>query len=343
MRREAQSRAKTQRINGVGSIIPVLIFLTVSVTLATHTVARFDLAEFPGDVSYYVSLHEGSSLSDVPAPYRYRILVPRAARLMPGLPERFAGDDETRHDRNVLFRFALINVLGLTLAASWLFRILRHLGMGPFEALAGGLLFLGSLVPVTQGTLPLVDAWAYALLAGCLLALLSKQRLLLVALFSVGVFVKETIFLVPLAAWLLDDEWKARGRRLLEFAPATLAYAVFRFVLVPADQPVVSAASTKQFVYDAFVSGARMGDWIRGALTFGILWVLALYGWRIVRRKRDHPLVRWAPLVPVILIAPFVLALNLGRVWVYAFPIVIPLSLIAIRKIWLGNTDPETG
>lgn len=101
---------------------------------------------------------------------------------------------------------------------------------------------------------------------------------MLVTLFSVGVFVKETIFLVPLAALLLDGEWKARWRRLLEFAPAILAYAAFRFVIVPSEQAVFSAASTKQFVYDAFISGLRVGDWIRGALTFGILWLLAIYG-----------------------------------------------------------------
>ena len=75
----------------------------------------------------------------------------------------------------------------------------------------------------------------------------------------------------------------------------------------------------------------RLGDWIRGGLTFGVLWLLAFYGWRVLRVQRDHPLVRLAPLVPLILVVPFVLALNVGRVWIYAFPVVIPLSLIGIR------------
>ena len=130
---------------------------------------------------------------------------------------------------------------------------------------------------------------------------------------------------------------RPRLHRLLEFGPATLAYFTFRYILLPSAQPVFWAASTKQFVYDAFVSGVLIGDWIKGGLTFGVLWILALYGWRIVRGERDHPLVRWAPLVPLILVVPFILALNVGRVWIYAFPVVIPLSLIGIHSLWMGG------
>ena len=84
-----------------------------------------------------------------------------------------------------------------------------------------------------------------------------------------------------------------------------------------------------------------MGDWIRGGLTFGALWLLALYGWWGVRREPTHPLARWALLVPLILVTPFLLALNVGRIWFYAFPIVIPLSLIGIRALW-ARTSNET-
>lgn len=330
MRLEAQPGPQTQRTSAAGWVVPLLIFLTVAAAAGSHAVKTFKLSD-SGDARQYVRLYEGASLSDVPGPYRYRILVPMAAAAMPPIPQMFVHDDATRRDRTVLFRFALVNILGLALAATFVFQIVRQLGMAPFEALAGGLLFLGSLQPMTQGTVPLVDAWSYALLAGCLLALLRKQRLLLVALFSVGVFVKETIFLVPLAAWLLDDSWNARWRHGMEFAPATLAYAVFRFILVPSEQPVFWAASTKQFIYDTFVSGLRAGDWVQGGLTFGVLWPLSFCGWWVVRGERDHPLSRWAPLVPLILGVPFVLSLNIGRVWFYAFPVVIPLTLIGIR------------
>ena len=37
-----------------------------------------------------------------------------------------------------------------------------------------------------------------------------------------------------------------------------------------------------------------------------------------------------------------VLALNVGRVWVYAFPVVIPLSLIGVRAL-AERSVPEAG
>lgn len=47
--------------------------------------------------------------------------------------------------------------------------------------------------------------------------------------------------------------------------------------------------------------------------------------------------------MPLILVVPFVSALNVGRVWIYAFPIVIPLSVIGIRALWMSQADYETG
>ena len=148
MRLTAQYRAQPLQTDGMKLVVPVLIFLTVAAAAGSLTVTRFELSDFPDDVSHYVRLYEGASLSDVPGPFRYRILVPMAAAAMPGIPEMFVHDDATRRDRTVLFRFALVNILGLTLAATFVFQIIRQLGMTLFEALTGGLLFLGSLQPI---------------------------------------------------------------------------------------------------------------------------------------------------------------------------------------------------
>ena len=116
------------------------------------------------------------------------------------------------------------------------------------------------------------------------------------------------------------------------FLPATLAYVYFRWVAFPADRFVFWPESTGKFLHQFFVAGSRANDWIATLLTFGVLSLFAAYGWWLIREHRDHPLVRWSPLVPLIVIVPFVLALNVGRVWAYAFPVVIPLSLVGIRS-----------
>ena len=322
--RDAASRNET--------IVAFLIFLTVATAVGNMSVTLYKHFDFRGAVGQYVKIYEGERLDEVRPPCRYRALVPLAARFAPPLPSIFVRDPKTEQNQRILFKFAVTNLVGLTLAATFLFLLMRALRFERLECLLGGLLFLASYYPLIRGAIPLVDAWAYACLAGCLYALLRGKSLLLFVLFSVGVFVKETTFLVLLAALLLRTPRPVKLARLARFAPAALAYLVFRFLLYPAEEPTYWAASVVQYSFDLFVSGARLAYLLKGLLAFGFLWLFAVYGWAKIRRDRDHPLVRWAPLVPILLIAPFLLVVNIGRMWTYAFPIVIPLGVLGIRE-----------
>jgi len=277
---------------------------------------------------------------DAAAPYRYRVAVPLVARRMPAPPEWIFANPGESAERTMLFRFASLNLIGLALAAWFLFLLMGDLGFSTVEALLGGMLFLCSMPPLTIGTLPLVDAWAYALLAGCLLALLRRQWVALCLLFALGALTKETIFLVPLAALLLPSSRADRLRQALCLAPVLVGYAAFRLALAP-PEPLYSLASSRQFGQDLFVSGAQAHLLSRGVRAFGVLWLLALCGWLEVRHLRRDPLTRWSLLVPLILVVPFVLALNLGRVWFFAFPVIVPLAVRGLATLWRDGTAPQ--
>ena len=174
----------------------LLLYLSVAVTIASYTVAHVNLSEETGpDVIQYVRMYEGVSLNEIPAPYRYRPLVPWIARLAPTPPASLMTRPENAADKTVRFRFALVNLLGLTCAAGCLFLMMRAMRYSSLECLLGGFLFLTMYFPIRTATLPLVDAWAYAFLAAGLLTLLHPRPLLLGLIFALGIFTKETILL----------------------------------------------------------------------------------------------------------------------------------------------------
>ena len=315
-------------------IASFLLFLSVAASIGYLSVARFDLREDAGpDVVRYVEIYRGIDLEEIPPPFRYRLLTPLLARGFPSLPAGLL-DPGAGREKPIQFRFAAVNLIALAVAALFLFLLMDALAFEPLESLLGGLLFLGSFYPLTRATLPVVEAWTYAFLAGCFFALITRRHLLLFLLFFLGLFNKEAILLVVPAALLLHQPRATRVAQLAVMAPSLVTYFVLRVIVLPPDGPVYSLASTQQYLYDVFVSGVRLpGALTRGAMTFGVLWLLAAYGWTRLRSDRNHPLVRWSPLIPILLVIPFLLALTVGPVWFLGFPVVIPLSVLGLRAI----------
>src|SRR5262249_59933220 len=91
------------------------------------------------------------------------------------------------------------------------------------------------------------------------------------------------------------------------------------------------------------LGSARRLLWIGvdGGLAFGLLWILALAGWWTLLRARrwDHPLLRLTVLIPLALVLPVLLYANIGRLWYLAFPSIIPLALVPLRRI-LAPAEP---
>jgi hypothetical protein len=179
----------------------------------------------------------------------------------------------------------------------------------------------------------MTDALGYALFAGCLWAAAGGRYGWMVALFSVGLFEKETILLVPLALLLLPG--KAR-KSVLFLLPSLLVYFGFR-LSIPSVGDERWFGNVVDYLAHATVGGGAWSVAFHAAATFGFFWVLAAFGWS--GSKRYPPLDRWRFLVIPILLAPFVFVTNVQRIWAYAFPLVIPLAVIGLLPLLRQNEN----
>ena len=283
------------------------------------------------DAQSFATILRTGELTSVDAPFRYRPLTPLLASLVPAPPAALRDFPRPMSgDELLAYRFALVNAVGLALAAWFFLLLLGELGFGPWECLAGSLLLLVSYYPVSLGTAPLAEAWAWASLAAGLWALLAGRWWLLGAAFALGLFNKESALLVPLAAALLPWSRNDRVRLAVCFVPTLAIYAGFRFALAPDGTLGASVGWHVAYLERLFTSS----DWIefpRSLLaSFGALWLPAAVGWRCARP--GSPLARWRLLIPLVLVAPFVFVKGMGRVWFFAFPFVLPLALLGIRS-----------
>jgi hypothetical protein len=319
----------------------MLLFLSISASIGTLSVSRFRMADAGRDIGQYLEIHRGTPLNEIQPPYRYRVFTPLLARAVPALPEVLLERRDRLEDDSLLFKFAVVNLIALATAALFVLLLMDAMGFGSWEGVVGGLLFLTSFFPLNTATLPLTDAWAYAFLAGSLYALVARRYVLLVVLFSLGLFTKETVLIVPAAALLLKQPRSGRVAQLACFVPGALAYLVFRVFLFPSEAEMYSMESASKFAAEVFGEGDRFIFYMsRGAMAFGVLWIAAAYGWAKNRKRTDHPLIRWSWLAPAIFMIPFVLSLNVGKVWFFAFPIMIPLAVWGLAA-WIGPDPPS--
>lgn len=166
-------------------------------------------------------------------------------------------------------------------------------------------------------------------------ALVKRSNGLLFVVFSIGMFAKETTVLVFLASGLINDSWKSKIVSCLVCLPGLLAYAGFRLLLLPTDFGATYGFSTAfDGVLSILIPSERwLWIFIDGGSAFGVLWLFGLHGWCLVRSNKSNPFYQFSFLVPLILLTPFMLATNVGRIWFLAFPFVIPLSLVSLREI----------
>jgi hypothetical protein len=317
-----------------------LVCLGASAAIVYPTVTRSTLLDPglggpKGDVGQYVNMYRGEPLASIVRPFRYRVFTPFAARLVPVPPQALLRYFDLGGDRLIQLRFGLVNMIGLAVGGALLVAFCQALGFTMIESLLAALLFYTAFPVVNFGGTAMVDAWGYVFLLLGLLAIQSDAILLLAAAGVIGMFAKETTGLLVPAAFLLPG---TRGRvfaRLAALVPGLALYAVFRVVLFPGGYglPGDPATSIENLVY-RLQHGPYLA-WIAwdGGTAFLALWPLALLGWLEARRVAGSPLARLSWLVPAILLTPFLIGSNIGRIWFYAFPIMIPLAVVGLRRL----------
>ena len=254
----------------------------------------------------------------IPKPFRWRIVVPLVAGLLPHA--------DTAQVQAV---WGVIDAVALTAAAWFLHRFLRERGASAASALLGAVLFFASWVILRYAGGVLIDAASYAVLAAAAYASAARRTALLAVVMTVGMFVKETTALALVLIVLLDHPWAVRARQLAVGLPGVLGYVVFR-LLTPTDQGY--AYSVGRIVEAVRTLGSAHGLVLavaQGVLTFGPLWLLAAIGWR-ARALLPR---RTAWLVPLVLVVPYLIGSNLARVWFLAFPVVIPFAVVGVDAL----------
>jgi hypothetical protein len=333
-------------MNRIAASRPVLVFLlclNAAVPGAYLSVTKVDIHDTAlggakGDAAQYVRMFQGVSLREIPKPFRYRILTPYLARCVPFLPQSMTRVYDVSSDKIVKFKFAVVNVLGLGVAGLFTSLLCQTIGFTALESLVGALLFVTGFTAVNFGGAPMVDALSFLFLGAAVVCVLRNWAAGLVVSVLVGMFARESTAYVLVPILTQKAPASTRVRNVLLCLPGIVAYLVFREVLLPTRMGWnYGGADMLDNLRLVFTSPGRLG-WILtdGGLAFGLLWILALWGgWTLARRRAwDHPLFRLSFLIPFAVVVPNLIWANIGRLFYLAFPAVIPLALLSIRRVF---------
>lgn len=321
-------------------LVVTLLCLFVAAALSYPAITRGDIYDNAiggraGDAAQYIRMYQGTPLNEIARPYRYRIVTPMLARLVPFLPAEIAQYYQVSPEKIIAFKFGMINLAGLTVAGVALYAYLRRLGFAVWQGMAGTLLFYTAFPVVVYGASPLVDAWAYAFLALGFLCIVTQAAWPLAIVFFLGVLTKETTLLLLLGIIFLVPVPSDRWRLLAACVPGLLAFLGVRLLLQGGYGYDSGLATLLNSIVSLLTPTLRhvliLVDLV---LAFGFMWWLAWQGWR---HPGPRPRPAWQHLVwlvPVTVVAQLAIDFNFfGRVVFFAFPAIIPLALLGLQHV----------
>ena len=300
-----------------------------------HPQGGFALGSLPGfDAYVYAAMAERPGVFTV-APWGYRILTPTLAHaLSPSRPLR---------------AFRWITVIALTAAALLLYAFARRAGFRSLAALVGMAAFcLSSPVGAALASPFSGDGLAVGLETAVLLGAAAGASLpWLLPLMALGLLTKDLFVLFVPLAYVPLRRRLGRGSAAtatfgLVLAAIGLSYALRAYWTpqIHTPHPILGRQLLLDFLDDLRASGGRP---LAAALLGGVA-PLALLG--ALRRAARPFLMRYGYLVALTLALPFLAWLNVPatrvfgffgdvpRLHIYALPLLIPLALFALDRIW---------
>ena len=309
----------------VGYAIPLVSLLALAGVVRAHGQLPYpNISYITWDHYKYIAMAMSPLGADPlvhQAPFCWRILTPWLVHILP---------------LSVTTGFWVVTVAGLALATLGLMWFLRALGLSHAAAVAGGLAFV--LLPQATGfTLwdyMLVDPLALALQVIAMACAVSRRGPWLVCALALNAFAKETVLFAALFA--LSHALERRDWRMLRWSVIGLgvsgAILLGLHVAIQSGQSysllqqfqVVNAVYGKNVLFIVY----RVVDTFGG--TWGILLPLA------VLQTLHAPRVSLRPsffLLFLAATAQVLVAVNSGRVVVYAYPVVIAAALFEIEYL----------
>jgi len=314
----------------------LIISLSASYSVVYNAIQSFSNLEPGGnsDSLLYLSMYNSKT---VQGHWRYRVVTPFLAKALPDMPSSLFNQKRIITDFWIAkVKFGIVNFFFLSLTGILFFYFLLSFGFSLTESLLGILLFYTARPVIQNSGAPMVEASAYFFLILCLYATRLGNLPLLAIGFSIGVFAKETIFLIFPA--ILLSQLKNKTKAIIYLLPATAAYLLSRFHIYPGAQE-----THLNLKYLLFPAGYQLNSLFRFnkladlISSFGLLWLPALYA--LGERKIDLQIRKWSYLIIFVLVIILLLNVdgNFGRLLFMSFPIVIPLALYGIRSM-VGKT-----
>lgn len=324
-------------------LVIFLLLLSASFSISYWAIAKYDLqgdyrGACGGDAKNYINMSK-HDYADVEQRYRYRVLMPFLVSLLNDhlkIKDFLSKNFEDVDKKMMQLNFGIVNIFGIAFTAFLFFYYCLYLKFSKWEGLAGSFLYLTSFFVVTYYTIPLVDSLsAFFIMAG-FYAVLKGSLLGLFLSFLLGVFTKETSFVIlPL---IILAERRFFSKKLLVCLPGIIAYAIF----------VISLKDTKfnraGFYFFKDIINIVNGQYLQASIErfklytlieniqiFMFIWVLFIYALFKCKKPDFLKRVSWLLLLP--LTTPLLGGDVIGRVVFYFFPIVIPLGMLALRDI----------
>lgn len=332
-------RGPMQRI--IKNFCLFFLFLSVAFNVTYWAMAKYDVMgdlKAVGDAQFYIKMSQGD-FHDIPARYVKRWLMPamveslnRHFRIEAFLSRHY----EINPQKIMSMNFTLVNIIFLTGTALILFYYLKGLGFVEYESLIGAFLFFTSFFVVNYYSVPLVDSMGMFFVVAGIWAIMKKQIFWLTVIFILGVFAKETIFVLIPVVFL--EERKGLPRMLPAFLPGALLYIAWGIAYGHANGDNVFTIVTHPDLLRGSLMLAKselsLYTLIEHVQTFMFLWILFLIGIFYWKKVPEFPR-KQVPLMILPFVVPFLVkSAAVGHVAFYLFPIVVPFVLMTLREIF---------
>lgn len=316
------------------------LFFGIAFNITYWAMAKYDVrSDFSSvnDARYYIQMSQGN-YEGVPPRYAKRFVLPEMVRLLNEnlKMEKFLGRYyQDIEQKTVQMNFGLVNILFLSGAAFLFFLFMLNLGFSAMEGLLGGMIFLTSFFVVTYYTIPLVDSAGCFFVMACFFAIQQQNIFWLTICFLIGVFVKESTFVIVLASMLSGR--KIWFKALLACLPGVLAYLFLSWGKAggTGGYNIFEIATTPELFMGTIKSG--ISDFslfaiIESVQLLGFCWIFFIAG--LFHQPKPEFLRRQFGLFLLPLVVPFLVGeSNLSRVAFYLFPIFLPIVMFGIRDI----------